>query len=570
MDELRGWTAIDTLYEVKGFQLASAYFGPLYLLLVTVVFGFGIARTLFKMTETNRARDLVVYVSVAVLLMWLIQPTTVAVAAPAGYTYDNGLGEMVESARTGEGTRATVSGVPRIMAFAHVAIDHLTRFVIQRVDGSFEKNPFGHDRAATLLRFSRIKDESLRSQYHAFVAACYVRVLAERERVGKPAPEPYYDPFKLSLDEYNPFRMPDVYAPTYASAPGGYVPGNPSVIPGEPCGELARTLYGRLKDDVDRNHGETAQAVHDVLQAKGGYGVRPGQVQHAVVSDVVIRYILHNETRGLLATSEIVALQKALSDDTWSGRTRGVSNPQNAVDHVASVISSLVQLKSNIDSAINLQAEGPATYFKAVSYGPYVYGIAGMLILALFPLAAFIALLPGHWTALFTWMKYLLSVKLWMVFWSILSRFNEYRYNLEDLGDGPENGVGNAAYMFPALAAMYLLTPGLSFIAVQLLSSAGKASAGALGNLLGGGGGAHGGDVFASAAKAVHVAGMVGRAAGAAAGPAGIAAAGAAEAAASESASPSLGGAEARGAGVDWAGAPPEPRRQDAAEPSSV
>jgi hypothetical protein len=66
----------------------------------------------------------------------------------------------------------------------------------------------------------------------------------------------------------------------------------------------------------------------------------------------------------------------------------------------------------------------------------------------------------------------LLGVKLWIVFWSILSRFNEFRYKLEDVGSGPDNGIGDQSYIFPALAAMYLLTPMLSFAAVSLLSAA--------------------------------------------------------------------------------------------------
>lgn len=493
MEELRGWTAIDTLYEVKGFQVAASYFGPLYLSLGAALFGFGLLRTLYKTGETHRFRDLVVFLAASVILFWLIQPTTVSVAAPAGYAYDASVEEMVESGRTGAGARVVIGNVPRVMALSHAMIDEVTRFMVRAVDRTFEDKPFAQDRAAVLLRLSRVKgDDALRERYHEFVVACYVPVLAARERQGLAAPDPYYDPFKIPSAEYAPFAIPD------RTGEDG------ETIPWTPCGDLSSPLYQELARNVQERHEETLQVVHDVLQKKGGFGVRAGQVQHAVVVDVVLRYVLHNETRGLLSTNEVAALRKALPEySMFDPAMQSSGNSQDATDYVRTTLSFLVKLKQSVNQWINHHAEGPATYYKAVCYGPYVYGLAGMLILAVFPLAGFISLLPGHWTVLFTWMKMLLSVKLWMVFWSILSRFNEYRYRLEDIGSGPENGIGDQSYLFPAIAAMYLMTPGLSLLAVQLLSAAGKAASGAFSHFAPSSG-AHGPDVWGNLSRAAE------------------------------------------------------------------
>lgn len=477
MEELRGWTAIDTLYELKGFQIAAAYFGPLHLLLGAVVFGFGIVRVLYRTTETNRYRELVVYVCLAVVLFALIAPVDVPLAMPAGYTYDASLEELVESARGGHGPAVVIRNVPRLMAWSHAAIDTLSRLLVRAVDGTFEENPFGHDRAAVLLRLSRIRDAGARDEYHQFVAFCYVPLLARFERVGRPAPNPYYDPFKVRGEDYDPsWRLPDS------------VSSDDAAIPGKSCRDLAATLYQDLTRDVEVNHPTTLQAVHDVLQAKGGFAIKPGQVGHAIVTDIVLRYVLHNETAGFLSSGEIADLRRALPDyEMFDRKSQTSGNSQDVVDYARTAISWIVKTKQSIDQWIDHHAAGPATYHKVVSYGPYVYGLSGMLILAVFPLVAFICLLPGYWMSLFGWMKLLLGVKLWMVFWAILSRFNEFRYRLEDVGSGAENGIGDQTYIFPAIAVMYLLTPGLSVVVVQLLSAAGKGAAGALSNFAGAG-----------------------------------------------------------------------------------
>jgi hypothetical protein len=480
MEELQGWTAIDTLYDLKGFQMAAAVYGPVYLILTAVVFGFGILRVLYKANETHRYRHLVVYVMSSIILFWTLEPVTVPVAVPAGYTYNASLQDLVATAQNGKGPSVQVANVPRLMALSHYAID-----------SSFQDNAFASDRAAVLLRISRITgDDTLRTDYQTFVVSCYLPMLAAREKTGRPAPFPHYDPFKVNPQEYDRWSLPDTPKVSAVISASGPVMGiNTSTVPGARCSDAAAALYPRLVSNITAKQGPTVDVVNSVLAKQGGFGGTPGSTASSAAADVVLRYVLHNETMGLLSTNEIAVLRKALPDyEMFDRKSQTSGNSQDVVDYLRTAVSSLVKVKQSIDQWINHQAEGPATYYKATCYGPYAYGIAGMLVLALFPLVAFGSLLPGHAKILLAWGKMLLSIKLWIVFWSILSRFNEFRYKLEDIGSGPENGIGDQTYIFPAIAAMYLLTPALSFAVVGLLSAAGGSAGNLLSSFLGGSG----------------------------------------------------------------------------------
>ncbi len=484
MEELQGWTAIDTLYDLKGFQMAAAIYRPLYLLITAVVFGFGILMILYRANETHRYRHLVVYVMSSIVLFWALEPITVPVALPAGYTYDASVEELVASAQGGTGPAVQVANVPRAMALSHYAVGIAARFMTSAVDSSFQSGAFQSDRAAVLLRMSRITaDDGLRKDYQTFVVSCYLPLLAAREKIGLPAPVPYSDPFKIAdASEYAPFRLPDTEKlSAIPSASGPVMNMTTVIVPGTPCQDVAATLFPRLQANVTSKQVETVGVVDQVLAKSGRAGRSSG-------SDVVLSYVLHNETAGLLSTNEIAAVRKALPEyEMFDRKSQTSGNSQDVVDYLRTAVSSLVKIKQSVDQWINHQADGPATYYKAVCYGPYAYGIAGMLVLALFPLAAFTSLLPGHGKVLIAWVKMLLSIKLWVVFWAILSRFNEFRYRLEDVGSGPENGIGDQTYIFPAIAAMYLLTPALSFAIVGLLSSAGGSAGNLMSSFLGAG-----------------------------------------------------------------------------------
>jgi len=224
---------------------------------------------------------------------------------------------------------------------------------------------------------------------------------------------------------------------------------------------------------------------------------RPDLATGDPLRSLTLRTVLYNETRGMFATSEIRALAEGVpAYSVFATSQQSSSNPEDLVDTARTVISFIVKTKQSVDQWIAHHAEAPASYYKVVCYAPYVYGLASMLLLVIFPVAGYIALLPGQWKAILTWAKYFLWVKLWLVFWSVLAGFNAWRSSIEDLGSDPSNGIGDSSYIFPAIAAMYLVTPALSLIVVQLLSAAGGAVTNAFGGVIGGGaGGSVGGSV---------------------------------------------------------------------------
>ncbi len=506
MDEIRGWSAIDTLYEIKGFEITARLFGYLYPAVVGIMLGFGLVHVLYKTTVENRYRAIAAYVAISLFLAWLIAPTQVRIALPAGYAYNATLKDLVHTAETSGGAAHGVEA-PRVMVWTHALIDWLQRLLVRAVDRSFEKEPFGHDRGAVLLRLAKIHDPDLRQRYHTFILWCHLRAMAAREKDRRPPPAPYYDPFKIALAEYGRFAIPgtEPVADITGSGAGGL--GTPDLPCSTEAAELSRKVIEHVRDARELEDARTV--VLDLLVSEGtlGHGTAGSHYQPV---EIVKGYVLYNETIGLLAADEIKALQRALPDyEMFDRKTQTDSNSQTAGNRIRSAVSWLVKGWQSIDQWIKHRAEGPALYFKVTSYGPYAYGIAGMILLAIFPFAAFVALFPGHWSALFTWAKYLLWVKLWMVFWSILSRFNEWRYSLDDIGSDPSNGIGDQTYIFPAIAAMYLLTPALSLIVVQLLSAAGKGVGGAIGSFVGASGGA-GGQVLGQAQQAVDQLGQDG------------------------------------------------------------
>jgi di/tricarboxylate transporter len=111
---------------------------------------------------------------------------------------------------------------------------------------------------------------------------------------------------------------------------------------------------------------------------------------------------------------------------------------------------------------------GKQRYFAVVTYGPQLYGLALMIVLGLFPVAAMFALCPGQWKTFVNYGKVLMSVKIWPMGWCILSTFNQRRGALEAF-DPPER-IGGSPFL--AVSAMYLVVPAVSFLIVHLAATA--------------------------------------------------------------------------------------------------
>ncbi len=459
-EEIRGVTAIDTMYELKGFQMAQSFYEVIFPWAIGILAAAAIVQILFMADRTRRFRDVVIYSGYFLVMLYLAHPIKVNVAVPAGYVWED-FEAFYREYDMGSRGQPMVKA-PRFMVWSHILCDGVTKLLMNKVNKSFMDAPFGMERLSALLRQARIHDSGLQERYQAFVLSCYVPALTmygpSGSRSGKEGPGPFLNPFNVPYDAYQELW---------------YINFNGEYDPNRKCDQEARELFALLRAHVLENSvlRETAQEVNNVIRRHG----KSQRENFGVTDDTfVLNHVVYNETAALfnVASGEIARLQRAVPEyGMFRTSQQTSSNPQGFIDVVRSVISFVVKVKQSVDQWFEHHAEGPKAYYAVTNYAPYVYGLSMMVITAMFPIAAFATFWPWRWTALITWAKYLLWIKLWMVFWAMLAEFNRARYEFT-IGDDPSNGIGDQTYIFPAIAAMYLIAPGLALLVVQLLDQA--------------------------------------------------------------------------------------------------
>lgn len=467
MEEIRGVTAIDTMYELKGFQMAQAFYDLIFPWGIGILGAAAIVNLLFMAERTRRFRDIVIYSGYVIAMFYLAQPIRVNVAVPAGYVYEDFEAFYREYDRGGGG-QPTLKA-PRLMVWSHILCDAVSTMLIGQVNKSFVEAPFGVERLAVLLREARIHDSYLQERYQAFVLSCYVPAMALEREGDQAETRPLLNPFNVPFARYNLFW------------PVNY---DGEVDFKRKCDDEARDVYKLIHKHVQEDDAlrETAQEAHRLLRE---HGKSKGDAANTLDESFVLNHVVYNETAALfnVASGEIARLQRAVPEYGMFRTSQTTSsNPQDFIDVVRSIVSFVVKLKQSVDQWFAHHSAGPALYYQVTSYGPYVYGLSLMVITALFPLAAFASFWPWRWTVLITWAKYLLWIKLWMVFWSMFAAFNQARYEFT-IGSDPSNGIGDQSYIFPAIAAMYLLAPGMALLVVQLLDAARAGAVSAIGQI---------------------------------------------------------------------------------------
>ncbi len=471
-EEIRGVTAIDTMYELKGFQMAQGFYEVVFPWAVGILAAAAVVHTLFMSERTRRFRDVVVYSGYCLAMLYLAQPIRVNVAVPAGFVWED-FEAFYRDYNQGSRGQPTVKA-PRFMVWSHILCDAVAKLLMNKVNASFMEAPFGLERLSVLLREARIHDSDLQDRYQAFVLSCYVPTLAiygpSGSRAGSQEAGPFLNPFNIPYDAYKelwPVNFKGEYDPERR------------------CDAEARDLWNALHSHVIGNsvHKETARQVERLVRRQGGAGAfKSGG------DAFVLNHVVYNETAALfnVASGEIARLQQAVPDyGLFRTSQQTSSNPQDFIDVVRSTISFVVKLKQSIDQWFQHHAAGPALYYQITNYAPSIYGLSNMVITSLFPLAALAAFWPWRWTVLITWAKYLLWIKLWMVFWAMLAAFNQARYEFT-VGSDPSNGIGDQSYIFPAIAAMYLVSPGLALLVVQLLDAAKAGAVAAISHVVAG------------------------------------------------------------------------------------
>lgn len=319
---------------------------------------------------------------------------------------------------------------PRFVAWLGQATDLLQKRAVRQINDRFLTEPFEWERIAARVGSARILDPALERDVDLFLASCGRTTLARAE------------PRRANL-------LRDGALP-YEGA----------------CEDQRRSLWQRLQQHVQENphHHATLEAARARDPAQGA------AFADRYADEIAVRAI--DEPGG--PTSETALLRASLGEYSYTDPTQYTGPLPSWARAAAGVlfgdemanlaITGLAELHQNYENRFASKQK----YYLAVSYGPHVYGLATMILLGLFPVAAMFALLPQQWRVLANFSKAFVSVKLWPVGWTLLSTFNQRRGALEAFD--PSERISGTPFL--AISAMYLIIPALMFLIVHLATAA--------------------------------------------------------------------------------------------------
>jgi len=408
MDEsIQGLTQVDSLYEALGLQAAGRLmelFGrvqlPLVVILATTAWLF------YEGAERGSYRRTAVYFFCAAFLWFLLSPVSVLIPAkdqPMTFT------------------------TPRLLFHLNGACDALSAAA---TNGHAKlRQEMADDRLGFVLREIRIADPRLASEAREFLGDCAGPEIAAREAAGQATEEYLMLPMMVSRFE----RL----------GPGLDAK----------CRPRRDGLYARV-----RRHLASRDEIRGVLanqkwrpfleRVLAAAGVR---VELQVpISDYLVNVAVAREwTAG---GSDVERAERATGGSGLEliASERHNSLPTPRLDQIGTAAVHLYSRGS-------MEVEARAKRYELMMHAPRFYGLSLMLAMAAFPLAALFALLPSGWPVLANFAKIFVSVKLWPVFWNLLSVFN-------DVTDEPDARL--------VLPAVYGIIPVVSFVLVNLASGA--------------------------------------------------------------------------------------------------
>ncbi len=439
---MNGPLLVDTAYEWAGFQAAASLHAALSDTGLPVIFALsGLAWRVFRASEDGLLRPLLVHVLALAVLAALLSPAS-ADRADAAHR------------------RA-----PRALAWLDAAADGLMVRAVAGVDADFLKNPYEWERLALLAGVARFEDPALRERMATFFEGCTLPALA---RVKDAAP---------AAALRNP--LADGTGLEYAALYDGT---------GRTCEDARRALLGEARREV-----EDRPAHRDRLGALLAYEGGSRELLASAYLDKLVR----NEWRrpapsaGELALARSAAgpmtfldpdRQTAQSPSWWRGSALNLV-PGSEAGHAfvsSAAFAAIGASKQWFADGISARER----QYLVSAHAPQLYGLFVMLLLALFPVAGLLALLPGKWTVLLQFAKVFASVKLWPLGWALLTAFAERRPAHLALADvaGGTGGEFLEAFrqsdppnVFVSVSLMYFVVPAVSFLVVNLVSGAAAA-----------------------------------------------------------------------------------------------
>lgn len=440
--EVRGLTPVDSLYEYAGFRLATSLSDLALSVGLPLIFALaGLAYVVHGSLQRESMRDALIHVFYLMFMAWMIGPTQVEVRGGDGDLRGQLGLEQREDGKI---------QVPRFVAYLNGGADHVQRKAIESIDKDFLHGPFERERLAAALEVADVFDGQLKNDLWQFSLNCFVLAVAR---------DPRPSAVLIRLDPL---------------APGAFDYGAGSVVLSQRgreghftyvarCEDARGELEARVVEHLSRNpfHIEVLNLLVQFYTMGQVKLEKPPDAYYR--SRVLLRAMVGPRTPN--GANDLVL--RSLPKDTPGTRRELLPRDNHGFGNLLDqgydyVVDRSSKWKQNFESDATMKQK---TYI-AITQGPYLYGLALMIVIGLFPVVGLVALLPGRWRALLNYAKVLVSIKLWPVCWAALSRFQDRSQSIDVFGDN----VGTADFVI-VLSSMYLLTPLFCFAMVALATS---------------------------------------------------------------------------------------------------
>jgi hypothetical protein len=416
MTEVQGITQVDSLYEALGLQAAGRMLALFARVQLPLVFVLASTAWLFvKGAELGTYRSAVAYFLIAVALWGMLGP--VAVVLPAK-------------------DQPMRFETPRLLYHLNGACDALTAAATD--DFATLRKELADDRFGFVLREVRIADARLGDRTRGYLRACAAPEIAARQERG------------MDVSEY--LLLPLTVATFEAQGPE---------IDAE-----CRKRRDEVREGV-RRHLASRGEIRAALSERGDEGRLARFVRRALAGAGLSVEVPISDYMQNVAVARLWAEGAGGGDLARAERSTGGSGVELMGDRHGSLPFPTLGLDATMTAGIHLwsrlssEIDSRSRRYEIMMHAPKFYGLSLMLAMAAFPIAALVALLPGGWRALANYAKVFVSIKMWPLFWSLLSAFN-------DVAGEPDVRL--------VLPSVYAAIPAVSFVFVNLVTAASGAA----------------------------------------------------------------------------------------------
>lgn len=466
-----GVTAVDSVFQWTGYKLAAIFHDTLwtglFVLLPASIWLASALLTIWRCIREHDYHDIPVYLGYSLVILWVIWP----VQREYGMVIEANGPAAGEYRTCGEYTQRALSPVsirmPRLLGWMSGVLDQFVVHATLEIEARTPQNLRDFAHAASLVELVRIRDPRTLTMLKDFVSVCYAPALAYAEEHKLPVADPHdlmYDP--ALLETYQRLVIDD---------------------DGRTC--------AWMRDQIERGIRQDEHHIA-VMQRLRRFAAN-GNFDELYIARVV-RNTLTFPDRGpggiptvsLAYTYLRPASSEGFTFREFSSMVNVINPPALATDPSATwasaeqawkrLLGALGETVADMTAAQAKNLFGYTIVTHVTALAPAFYGLVLMIVLAIFPLIAVWALLPGKAVFFFRYFKILAGVKLWPVFWTVVSSF----YNSGGL-EGVLTGEQKAPDALFVAASMYLLVPVICVGVVELSASFASMSLATLGKVAG-------------------------------------------------------------------------------------